>query len=97
MGSGVGLNVQFPVFTTIDPDTAIRPPEAMKSWEFIKRFNEKDTAPIQVTDDASQAARDQQVIKITRGMLSATLSATLEMATDKQILDEWRDYMNGRF
>lgn len=86
-------NVQFGVGTPIDPSVTPVPPEAIKSYKFIERFNAKDTAPITVVDVASQAARDQQVIRITKGIVGDTV----EFATDEQILNLHRDYMAGRY
>lgn len=86
-------DVQFGVGTPIDPSTATRPPEAMKSYQFIARFNTRDSAPIVVTDATTQAARNAQIVKLTRGILGEATSG----ATDEQVLNLHRDFMAGRF
>jgi hypothetical protein len=85
--------VQFGVGTPINPETAVRPPEALKGYQFIARFNARDTAPIAVVDDATQAERDAQVVKLTR----AILAAATENATDEQVLNLHRSYFAGFF
>lgn len=86
-------DVQFPVGTPIDPSAARIPPDALKSYQFIERFTAKDTAPIMVTDDASQVLRDAQVVKMTRSILGGSTQG----ATDLQVLQLHRDYMAGRY
>jgi hypothetical protein len=85
-------NVQFGVGTPINPSMPPATP-AVKGYQFIERFAAKDTAPITVVDAASQAARDQQVIRITKGIVGDVV----EFATDEQILNLHRDYMAGRY
>lgn len=89
------LNVQFPVFTPINPDIAQAKadPEALKSYQFIEKFNARDTAPITVVDDATQAARNQQIIKLTKRLCARAT----EKATDAQVLALHRDYFAGRY
>jgi hypothetical protein len=86
-------NVQFGVGTPINPTLAIQPPEALKSYEFIAKFNARDTTPIVVTDAATQAARNAQVVKLTR----ALVGLATENATDEQVLNLHRDYFAGRY
>jgi hypothetical protein len=88
-------NVQFPVYTTINPTqvAAEADPEAMHSRVFIQKFTAKDTSPITVVDDATQAARNQQIIRITK----ALLARTLKDASDAQVLQMHRDHFAGRF
>lgn len=87
------LNVQFPVYTPINPDQAIRPPGAIKCYEFIAKFTAKDTSPVTVVDAATQAQRDAQVIRLTRSLLAPAA----DEATDAQVLQLHRDYMAGRY
>lgn len=70
-----------------------RPVEPHKSYEFIARFTALDNAPIVVVDDASQAARDAQIIKLTR----VILGGTTHKATDAQVLKLYDDYLAGRY
>lgn len=86
-------NVQFPVGTPIDPTRAVRPPGALKSYEFIARFTAKDTNPVPVTDDASQALRNAQIVQITKGIVGEATQG----ASDEQILNLHRDYVAGRY
>lgn len=85
--------VDFPAATPIDPARAIRPPGALKSHEFIAKFQAKDTNPITVIDAATQAQRNAQIVSITKGLVAPSVQG----ATEEQILNLHRDYMAGRF
>lgn len=72
-------------------------PEAYSSRSFIARFERADRKPVCPDDYATMeeftAARNKQVIRITRHLLP---EAT-RYANDAQVLRLWSDYMKGRF
>lgn len=66
----------------------------MKSYQYIPAFLARDTTPIGVVDASTAAARDAQVVKLARNLLSELMS---DGVVDLQVLHLHRDMMKGFF
>ena len=81
--------------TRINPDKETlyaKAINALSSRDYIVKFTQSDVDPVTVTDEASQARRDAQIVALCRRI---TKSIT-EKATDLQVLRLHHAFMGGR-